>query len=111
MKPIFSRKVKRLRLSLGLQQDEFAHLISVSTQMVSAYENAKSVPRFSTLMKLADKANQPIAWFFLDEEHDDYELVPKGREKQNRIDLAITQIEAIEDQLQRLRVSLSGISE
>ena len=76
MKTVFSEKVKAVRVGLGLQQEEFAHRLDVSTQMVSAYENAKSMPSFKTLGRLAEEAKQPVAWFFVDESV--HQLLPAG---------------------------------
>lgn len=66
MIPVFSEKVRSVRKILGVQQDEFAHMLDVSTQMVSAYENAKSMPSFGTLAKLSEVSGKPVAWFFLE---------------------------------------------
>lgn len=110
MRPVFSRKVRDLREAKGLQQEELAHRLGVSTQSISAYENDKAVPRFKILVKLAIEAGKPVAWFFLDEESDDYELVRKsqpGHLHRAEIASVLDKIDALQYDLVKLRDSLS----
>ena len=46
------RKIKRIRLSLGLTQEEFAHRLGVTLCTVNRWENNKSIPNRLALKQL-----------------------------------------------------------
>lgn len=49
-----SMNVKRIRLNLGLTQEEFAKLFNASKGNVSMWESGKATPRPKRLKQLAD---------------------------------------------------------
>lgn len=53
-----SERIKHLRLSLGLEQSEFAQLVSVSSGTVSNWENARRSPRLSKIRKMIEIAKK-----------------------------------------------------
>jgi len=46
------RKIKKIRQSLGLTQEEFAHRLGVTLCTVNRWENNKSVPSRLALLQL-----------------------------------------------------------
>ncbi|MBN2103909.1 helix-turn-helix domain-containing protein [bacterium] len=46
------RKIKKIRQSLGLTQEEFAHRLGVTLCTVNRWENNKSVPSRLAVMQL-----------------------------------------------------------
>lgn len=64
MDNIFGNKIKSARLMKGLQQEELAHAIGVSKQMVSKYEKGISMPSSSHLFQLADAIGVNVDFFF-----------------------------------------------
>ncbi len=53
MKNIFSKRLKSARLIKGYSMQDLAVMLNVSKQMVSKYENGKSIPDSSGLIKMA----------------------------------------------------------
>lgn len=51
---MFAYKLKQLRLSRGLTQEEFAKAIHTSAVAISRYENGSREPSISTLKAIAD---------------------------------------------------------
>lgn len=51
---MFARRLKQLRLSRGLTQEEFAKAIHTSTVAISRYENGSREPSISTLTTIAN---------------------------------------------------------
>lgn len=52
---MFSDRIKELRLSLGINQVEFARRLSVSKQCVSNWENGNIQPSIDMLRRIAEK--------------------------------------------------------
>ena len=51
---LLNENIKKLRISRGLNQVEFAKMIGVSKQCVSNWENDNVIPSVEMLVKLAD---------------------------------------------------------
>ena len=51
---LLSENIKKLRLARGLNQVEFAKILSVTKQCVSNWENDNVVPSIDMLCKIAD---------------------------------------------------------
>lgn len=51
---------RRYRLRKGLKQEELAELIEMSQQHISLIEKAQSMPKITTLMKLAEVFNVKV---------------------------------------------------
>ncbi|MEZ4772700.1 MAG: XRE family transcriptional regulator [Bacteroidia bacterium] len=64
MKDIIGIRIKNLRKLHGLSLEDFAKRIGVSKQMVSKYEQGKSVPGSDVLLALAKQFNQKPDYFF-----------------------------------------------
>ena len=54
MMPTFSKRLKELRLSRHLRQEQVARLIGVNTNAISTYENDLRQPSFEILVRLAN---------------------------------------------------------
>lgn len=50
-------RIKELRKQKGLSQTELAHALSLEQTTISSYEQEKTEPNISTLIKLADYYN------------------------------------------------------
>jgi repressor LexA len=55
---VIAQIIKNLRLSLGLEQDQFAKYFEVSTSTVSNWETGRRVPRIPKLKKMVDIAKE-----------------------------------------------------
>lgn len=53
-----SQTIKNLRLSLGMEQIEFARLFNVAGGTVSNWESGRRVPRIPKLKKMVDIAKE-----------------------------------------------------
>ena len=74
------RRVRELRVGMGLTMEQFADAAGLSIGMLSKVEHGQTSPSFSTLISLADAAEVPFTAFFrgLDEERDAV-IVPAGQ--------------------------------
>lgn len=52
---MFGQRIKELRLSLGLNQEDFGKTLNVTKQSVSNWENGNIQPSVDILMKIATK--------------------------------------------------------
>lgn len=50
---MFSEKIKELRISLGLNQVEFAKILNVTKQSISNWENNNIMPSIDMLVRIA----------------------------------------------------------
>lgn len=50
----FDKRIKKMRLSIGWDQDQFAKYLGLSQQTISKYENGKAEPGYKTLLKLSE---------------------------------------------------------
>lgn len=74
------RKVRALRLGLGVTIADLARSTDLSVGMVSKIENGQTSPSLSSLSALAQALNVPISGFFEDfEERRDCSFVPAGQ--------------------------------
>lgn len=60
--------VKKARLFRGLTMDELARKCEVSHQMISKYENNRSVPTIEVIKKMSSTLNFPIGYFYSNQE-------------------------------------------
>ena len=58
------KKLKELRKSFGLTQEELANRINISRVNYTRYENGKVRPDYETLLKLADFYDISLDEFF-----------------------------------------------
>lgn len=63
MSDVFSYRLKFARLQLGLTQEELAHAIGVSKQLISQYEKGVKKPQSSTLLALSRYFKKPSGFF------------------------------------------------
>jgi len=63
-------KVKKLRRSLGLNQEAFGDLVGVSQGTISKWERGEDSPRFENIERLSALADEPFPYFLLTEEED-----------------------------------------
>lgn len=90
-----AQKIKTLRESSGLTQDELGEKIGVEKQSISAYENNKQLPTLERLNKMAEVFNVDMSFFFSNNsDKSQFELLRKieelekaNAEKQEFIDL------------------------
>lgn len=61
---IFSERLKRLRKSKGLKQQELAEILGIKRNTYSDWENGKTEPSFDNLVKLADFFEVSLDWLF-----------------------------------------------
>jgi len=64
MNEIFAYRLKNARIIAGLSMEALADLVGVTKQMISKYENGKSVPDSTHLIKLSGALNQKVDYFF-----------------------------------------------
>ncbi len=64
MKDIFAKRLKSARLVKGYSLQKLADMLNISKQMVSKYENGKSIPDSSGLIKMAKALEQNSDYFF-----------------------------------------------
>jgi len=57
----FGDKLKALRLTKGLSQEELASLLGTSKQVISRYENHQRDPKVTTVGEFAKKLNVPLS--------------------------------------------------
>lgn len=60
---MFSKKLKRLRISHGWDQQQLAEKIGVGRSQISSYEIGRSKPRYEILVKLSELFNVPLDFF------------------------------------------------
>ena len=51
----FSKRLKQIRESRNMSQDEFANLLGTSKQVISRYETAQRTPKITTVYEYAEK--------------------------------------------------------
>lgn len=66
--PIYAIKLKRFRLSKGLNQKEFADLVGIAEISVSSYERGARRPKEKTMRIMADRTGLNIYEIFFNEE-------------------------------------------
>ncbi len=76
---VVGRRVRELRIGLGLTMERFAAQAGLSIGMLSKIEHGQTSPSLGTLTRLANAAGVPFTALFrgLDEEHDAV-IVPAG---------------------------------
>lgn len=62
-----SQRIQLARKQAGLTQQGFADLVGVHRVQVAKWETGKSTPYPSTLQKIAEATNKPVAWFTADD--------------------------------------------
>lgn len=67
-KAVLADKLRRLRKSFGMTQDDIAELLGMSRTSFSKYENGATVPPLNVMRKLSAIYNVPIEFLI----HDDH---------------------------------------
>lgn len=67
-KVVLADKLKNLRKSFGMTQDDIAELLDMSRTSFSKYENGATVPPLNVLRKLSAIYNVPIEFLIHDEQ-------------------------------------------
>ena len=62
MKKIIGNRIKELRSSNGLQQNDLVELLSISQASLSSYENGKKLPSIDLLVKLSNYFDVSLEW-------------------------------------------------
>jgi transcriptional regulator with XRE-family HTH domain len=62
VKTPFNRRIKEIRLSLGLTQEKFADLAGISRISVAGYETTNKTPDINTFIKIATNLNINPMW-------------------------------------------------
>jgi len=57
-------KIRRLRASLGMNQQEFAERIGLKRQHICAYEQGVMMPQIRTIVKMLNAFQLPGDYFF-----------------------------------------------
>lgn len=70
---IFGERVKELRLKNNITQGELAEEMGMTATGVSYWESGKAMPNTSTLLKLSDYFNVPIAYLIGEDSNTDKE--------------------------------------
>ena len=60
--PIFAEKIRFIRTSRKMTQEEFSELLNCSQQTINVWEQAKSIPSAPMLVKIADTFNVTTDW-------------------------------------------------
>ena len=60
--PIFAEKIRFIRTSKKMTQEEFSELLNCSQQTINVWEQAKSIPSAPMLVKIADTFNVTTDW-------------------------------------------------
>lgn len=58
--PTFGEKLKKLRLSKDMSQDELAKLLNTSKQVISRYENNQTTPKIDVALNYANALHVPL---------------------------------------------------
>lgn len=66
----FSKKLKKLRIEMGLTQEKFAKLTGFSRSNICEFERGTRSVSFKTIKKIAEGTNTNIS-FWLDENNDE----------------------------------------
>lgn len=82
----FAQTLKRLRLERGLSQEELAHRLGTSRQVVSRYESGTRVPKISTVAAFARALEVPLS-ALTGEEEDLFSLPGVRRPQWRRVPL------------------------
>lgn len=61
---IFGKRLREVRKSKKLTQQEIAELLGVKQNTYSDWENGKTEPSFENLIKLADLLEVTLDWLF-----------------------------------------------
>ena len=64
IKPLFGKRLRRLRRQADLTQEQLAERIGVSVEFVSNMERGINAPSFDTLEKLADSLKLKVSELF-----------------------------------------------
>lgn len=67
-KDVLAGKLKKLRKSFGMTQDDIAELLGMSRTSFSKYENGATVPPLNVMRKLSAIYNVPIEFLIHDEQ-------------------------------------------
>ncbi len=67
-KVVLAEKLRNLRKSFGMTQDDIAELLDMSRTSFSKYENGATVPPLNVLRKLSAIYNVPIEFLIHDEQ-------------------------------------------
>lgn len=59
---ILSERLKETRISMGLNQAEFADLIGVTQQSLSSYEKCISKPTLDVAIRISEKCDISLSW-------------------------------------------------
>lgn len=63
-KKLLGKRIKELRKSIGLTQEQLAELIDIETGSLSGIESGRHYPSLPTLVKIANKLNVKINALF-----------------------------------------------
>lgn len=67
LKEFMSARIRELRVKAGFTQFEFAELVGLSTDTISAIERKKASPSLESLTKIADTLDIPVTSLFMPE--------------------------------------------
>lgn len=62
--PDVGARIKEARELLGLSQTALADRLGAGERTVQAWERNERTPRMGMLIRLAELADQPVAWFY-----------------------------------------------
>lgn len=61
---IFGKRLREVRKTRGLKQQELADILGISQKSYSHWENGKTEPSFESIVKLADLLDVSLDWLF-----------------------------------------------
>jgi transcriptional regulator with XRE-family HTH domain len=77
----FGEKIKKLRKTKGLSQQELANILGVHPKHISRYENHSSNPSLDVLLKLRDLFHVSLDYLVTDDDSQDFAYKDKELEK------------------------------
>ena len=81
------KRLRTIRKSLGVSQDELGSLVGVASQQIQKYEAGYNRISASRLYEFAQIFKKPVSEFFKDYEIDEYYYNFKGREEEELMEI------------------------
>lgn len=60
----FGKRLREIRLSRGMSQEQFAEKVGISVDFLSLIERGRNAPSFETLDRIAGRLRLPVAELF-----------------------------------------------
>lgn len=100
-------KIKLLRKSKGLTQEQLAEGIGLSRGTIAGYETGRRIPRFPELQKIADFFGVGLDYFGVVTKDDLFEILARAKDVFGSDAISKDDKEALYKELMRLYLQLS----